>query len=164
MGTTTPRSLRWQGRGSAPFPLTQPCPGLPVRARSAGAYLAHSHWRFELHTGTSLPPQDAAHQREMSAKAMGRCQARYILQLCSAASSVRRRCQASATCDLMGGTLRDQAGKGREIVFCLAAAINITTINNHSLKPRYSFTPPQLQNRTRRMVARGNVTWPELPA
>lgn len=74
MGTTTPRRLRWQGRGSAPFPLTQPCQGVPVWARSAGAYLAHSRWHFELHAGTSLPPRDAAHQREMSAKSMGRCQ------------------------------------------------------------------------------------------
>ena len=87
-----------------------------------------------------------------------------ILQLCSAASSIHRHCQASAARDLMHGTLHDQTGKGRETILCLAAGITITTVNNHSLKPRYSFTPSQLQNGTRRMVARGDVTWPELPA
>lgn len=61
---------RLAGQSCAPFPLSLPCQGSPVGTRSAGAYLAHSHWRFELHTSTSLPLQDAAHHRE----SMGRCQ------------------------------------------------------------------------------------------
>lgn len=135
MGSRAPRRLCWWGRGSAPFPLTQPCQDSPVRARSAGAYLTHSRWRFELHTSTSLPPRDATHQRETSAKSMGRCQPNNILQLCSPASSVHRRCQASAVCDLMCSTLHNETGKGLEIVLCLGAAINSTAVSNHCLKP-----------------------------
>lgn len=164
VGARTPHGLHWQGRGSAPFPLPQPCPGSPVGTRSAGAYLPHSHWRFELRTGTSLPPRDTAHQREMSAKSMGRCQ---LTTSCSIAPrhppyAGAARLQWCATwCGARCTTMQEKAERS---FFCLAAAINITTINNRSLKPRDSFTPLQLQNGNSRMVARGDVSWPELPA
>lgn len=86
-----------------------------------------------------------------------------ILQLHCAVSSIHRHCQTAATPDPMCGMLHNHTGKGQEIILGLAAAINITTISNHSLKPRYFFTPSQFQNGTRRAVARGDMTWPELP-
>jgi len=158
MGTMTPRGLCWQGRGRAPSPSPS-----PAQARLSGhAQLVRiSPTPTGILSSMPAPPFHSGmlHISRDDSQIHGKVPTNNILQLCSTAASVRRHCQASATRGPVCGTLHS-----RGIVLCLAAATNTTTINNHSLKPRYSFTPSQLQNKTRRMVARGDVTWPELPA
>lgn len=151
---------RLAGQRLYPFPPQPALPGLScwdTLSRCISCALPLAFWASHQH----LPPTPGCCT---SQGIHGKLPTNNILQLRSAASSVRRHCQAPALRDLMRGTLHNEAGKGWGIIPCLAAAVNTTAINNHSLKPQYSFTSPQLPHGIRRMVARGHIAWPKLPA
>lgn len=155
-----PAPDRLAGQRLCPFPPQPALPGLSCRdtlSLCISCALPLALWASHQH----LPPTPGCCTSQGT---HGKVPTNNILQPCSAASSVGRPCQASALRDLMRGTLHNEAGKGWDIIPCLAAAVNTTAINNHSLKPQYSFTSPQLPRGIRRMVARGDIAWPKLPA